>query len=234
MAHVLRVDGAREPDEEDDRGYNIVTFDDDVQLSRRGLDTREFVFVEVDLADGEGLERVNERVGEYDLTDAVVIVHVDGEGDPITPAGVEEYAHDHGALVARVTDHREFADEREVEVSFADPDEAVRERVRELGLSEAARDIDETIRASKVPDSNVADSVEDRVAELVDDGDLGVFDGADDGAATPTEADGGQAASGDDEGPIDGEQAASEDADGPADGVATEDPEDQSTMGEYL
>ena len=211
-------------DERDDRGYNIVTFDDGVQISRRGLDTREFVFVEVELAAGEGLDRVTERVGEYDLADAVVIVHVDGEGDPITPAGVEEYALDNGALVARVTDHREFADEREVEVSFADPDEAVRERVRELGLSEAARDIDETIRASKVPDSNVADTVEDRVAELVEDGDLGAFDGPD--------ADG----------PADADDPSAEDADGPSvdgstdtdDAPSSEDPEDQSTMEEYL
>jgi DNA repair exonuclease SbcCD nuclease subunit len=194
-------------DEREDRGYNIVTFDDAVQITRRGIDTRDFVFVEVELADGEGLDRVCERVGEYDLEDAVVIVHVEGEGDPITPAGVEEYALDRGALVARVTDHREFADEREVEVSFADPDEAVRERVRELGLSDAARDIDETIRASKVPDSNVADTVESRIEDLVDDGDLGGFeDGTE--VRTPAEADGGRAT--DDE------------------------TEDQSTMGEYL
>jgi DNA repair exonuclease SbcCD nuclease subunit len=225
-------------DERDDRGYNIVTFDDDVQISRRGLDTREFVFVEVELAAGEGLDRVTERVGEYDLEDAVVIVHVDGEGDPITPAGVEEYAHDRGALVARVTDHREFADEREVEVSFADPDEAVRERVRELGLSEAARDIDEMIRASKVPDSNVADSVEDRVADLVDDGDLGVFDGADDGTAAPTEADGGQATSTETDGLNDDGDEATPTGEGPnetaPDDSVPEDPEDQSTMEEYL
>jgi len=195
-------------DERDDRGYNIVTFDDDVQITRRGLDTRDFVFVEVELTEGEGLDRVTERIGEHDLDDAVVIVHVDGEGDPITPAGIEEYALERGALVARVTDHREFADEREVEVSFADPDEAVRERVRELGLSEAARDIDETIRASKVPDSNVADTVEDRVADLVEDGDLAVFDAADDSNAPPAEADGGE--------------------------TESEDPEDQSTMEEYL
>ncbi|MCU4800216.1 DNA double-strand break repair protein Mre11 [Halobacteria archaeon HArc-gm2] len=165
-------------DEREDRGYNIVTFDDDVQISRRGLDTREFVFCEVDLAEDEGVSRVREAVGQYDLTDAVVIVHVDGDGEPVTPASVEEFALEEGALVARVTDHRELADDREVEVNFADPDDAVRERVRELGLSEAARDIDETIRASKVADSNVADEVESHVRELVDDEDLSVFDAA--------------------------------------------------------
>ena len=217
-------------DEREDRGYNIVTFDDAVQITRRGLDTRDFVFVEVELTEGEGLDRVTERVGEHDLDDAVVIVHVDGEGDPITPAGIEEYALERGALVARVTDHREFADEREVEVSFADPDEAVRERVRELGLSEAARDIDETIRASKVPDSNVADTVEDRVADLVDDGDLAVFHAADDRDPTPAEVDGGETTP---ERSGTGDETTTESADTDAE-ATTEDTEDQSTMGEYL
>ena len=154
--------------EREDRGYNIVTFDDEVHVTRRGLDTREFVFVDVDLGPEEGLERVRSRVGQHDLTDAVVIVSIDGDGEPIAPASIEEYALDSGALVARVTDHRELAgEERETSVSFADPDDAVAERVRDLGLSGAARDIDETVRASKVADSNVTDTVEDRVRDIV-------------------------------------------------------------------
>jgi len=156
--------------EREDRGYNIVTFDDGVRITRRGLDTREFVFVDVALESDEGIERVRSQVGQYDLTEAVVIVSIDGDGEPIAPASIEEYALDHGALVARVTDHRELAaDERETSGSFADPDDAVAERVRELGLSGAARDIDETVRASKVADANVAETVEDRVRELVED-----------------------------------------------------------------
>ncbi len=170
-------------DERDERGYNIVTFGDEVGISRRGIDTREFVFVEVDLAAGEGAARVKERVGEHDLADAVVIVHVEGEGEPIPPAGIEEYALEEGALVARVTDHREFEADRETAVSFADPDEAVEERIRELGLSDAARDVDETIRASKVADSNVADRVEDAVRSMVEDGEAAAFRPADEGGA---------------------------------------------------
>ncbi|WP_277540391.1 DNA double-strand break repair protein Mre11 [Haloarcula laminariae] len=171
--------------EREDRGYNIVTFDDDVQITRRGLDTREFVFVDVELGPEEGLDRVRSQVGQYDLDDAVVIVGIDGDGEPVTPASIEEFALDRGALVARVTDHRELAaDERETSVSFADPDDAVAERVRELGLSGAARDIDETVRASKVADANVAETVEDRVRALVED-DPDALDGpgSDDGDA---------------------------------------------------
>ena len=200
-------------DERENRGYNLVVFEDDppdppadaVDIRRRALDTREFVFVDVELDGEEGIERVRSQVGQYDLADAVVIVSIDGDGEPIAPASIEEYALDHGALVARVTDHRELAaDEREASVSFADPDDAVVERVRELGLSGAARDIDETVRASKVADANVAETVENRVRELVEE-DPEALDGAaepsasDEGAATDeatavaAETDGGDA-----------------------------------------
>jgi len=156
--------------EREDRGYNIVTFDGETRITRRGLDTRPFVFVDVELSSEEGIERVRSRVAQHDLTDAVVVVSIDGDGEPISPAGIEEAALDDGALVARVTDHRELAtEERETGVSFADPDDAVAERVRELGLSGAAREIDETVRASKVADANVADTVEQRVQELIED-----------------------------------------------------------------
>jgi len=198
--------------EREDRGYNIVTFDDEVRITRRGLDTREFVFVDVELDASEGIERVRSQVGQYDLNDAVVIVSIDGDGEPIAPANIEEYALDHGALVARVTDHRELAaDERETSVSFADPDDAVAERVRELGLSEAARDIDETVRASKVADSNVQDVVKDRVRELVEDDpealDAAVATADDtgtDATAGAAETDGGDSTDADDAEAVDG------------------------------
>jgi DNA repair exonuclease SbcCD nuclease subunit len=164
--------------EREDRGYNLVTFDEAVDIRRRGIDTREFVYVDLELGPGEGVERVRERVGQYDVADAVVVVHVEGDGEPIAPADVEEFALDRGALVCRVTDHREFPEEREREVSFADPDDAVRERVRELGLSDAARDVDETVRAGDVADSNVDEVVQERVADLVKSGDAATFTAA--------------------------------------------------------
>jgi DNA repair exonuclease SbcCD nuclease subunit len=157
--------------EVDDRGYNIVDFGDDVDISRRSLSdhTRDFEFVSVDLGAGEGIERVREQVRQYDLDDAVVIVEITGEGEPVTPASVEEFATEAGALIARVTDRREIAEaEADLDVSFADPDDAVRERVREMGLSTAARDVDETVRASKVADSNVREEVKTRVNDLLE------------------------------------------------------------------
>jgi DNA repair exonuclease SbcCD nuclease subunit len=159
-------------DERDERGYNIVEFDGvsdgDVHIARRGIETREFVFVDLELGAGEGPERVLERLREHDLTDAVVHVTLSGEGDSVPAARIETAATEAGALVARVNDRREVSDDADLDVAFADPDEAVRERVRDLGLSEAARDLDGTIRASKVADANVADEVERRVEELLD------------------------------------------------------------------
>ena len=158
--------------ERDGRGYNVVDFDDGesgpdgVDIRQRSLETRPFVFVSVDLAAGEGSSRVREQVRQHDLDDAVVSVEITGDGEPVTPANIEEFALDRGALVARVTDRREIDTETELSVSFADPDAAVDEKIRELELSQPALDIDETVRASKLADSNVRE----RVRQLVEDG----------------------------------------------------------------
>jgi DNA repair exonuclease SbcCD nuclease subunit len=210
-------------DEREDRGYNLVDFDaaeGEVRISRRGLPTREFVFVDVALGPGEGADRVREQVSQHDLDGAVVVVSIEGDGERVTPASIEEFATDRGALVARVTDRREFEEVEEQEVRFADPDEAVRERVRELGLSDAARDVDETIRASKVADANVADEVERRVRDLLEDPD----------AFTPAEDGAGAADDGNEDGDGD-ERAASGSAEADAESGGTDAGPGESTTG---
>jgi hypothetical protein len=178
------------------------------------------VFVDVELGPGEGVARVRERVTQEELTDAVVVVSISGEGEPVTPATVEEAAAEAGALTTRVSDRRELADERDADVSFADPDDAVRDRVRDLGLSPAARDLDETVRASKVADSNVASEVERRVRDLVENGETDAFRPA--GEADSEAADTSEAADG------------GEPADGGTDGKDSGDGDSQVTMEDYL
>ena len=166
--------------ERDGRGYNIVTFETGetadqttVDIRRRGLDTREFVFVDAELGSGEGAERVQSRLASYDLADAVVLVDITGEGEPVTPAEIESFATEHGALVARVRDRREIETEAAaVSVDFADPDRAVRERLSEVELSGAAREIDDLVRDDAVVDSNLRDRVTERVRERLDAGTL--------------------------------------------------------------
>ncbi|WP_458187123.1 DNA double-strand break repair protein Mre11 [Haladaptatus sp. NG-WS-4] len=157
--------------ERDDRGYNIVTFDGDTTITRRGIPTRNFAFVSVELADNEGIDRVREAIREHDVDDAVVLVTLSGDGEDVTPARVEEFALEEGALVARVNDRRDVeAESGDISVSFADPDDAVQERVREMGLSETAYDVDEIVRASKVADSNVRAAVEEHVSDRIEAG----------------------------------------------------------------
>jgi exonuclease SbcD len=178
--------------ERDARGYNLVTFDaEGVDIRRRSLDTRPFVFVSVELAAGEGVERVREQVRQHELADAVCIVEITGDGEPVTPAAVEEAATEEGSLIVRVTDRREIEQETDLGVSFADPDEAVRERVSELGLSSAARGIDETVRESKTADANVREVVNGRVNDLLEE-DPEAFTTATEGDAALTDDGGGE------------------------------------------
>ncbi|MFW5917239.1 MAG: DNA double-strand break repair protein Mre11 [Halorubrum sp.] len=182
--------------EREGRGYNLVRFDADaaggddrVDIRRRALDTRPFVFVEVELHEGEGESRVRERVREHDLDDAVVLVDVTGEGDPVTPAAIEEFATDEGALIARVNDRREVETDAEVDVSFADPEDAVRERLDEMALSEAARAVDEAVRSDAIPDSNVRETVKRGVEERIEDLDAFERVGPDDGETADGDTD---------------------------------------------
>jgi exonuclease SbcD len=159
-------------------------------------------------------------VRQHDLADAVCIVEITGEGEPVTPAAIEEAGEAAGALLVRVTDRREIEDEAEIGVSFADPDEAVSERVAEMGLSTAARDVDETVRESKVADSNVREEVKNRVNDLL---------GDDPAAFEPAEGDGDDAEEATDDAT---EPEVREDA---ADDPTPESDDDQQgTMEEYL
>ncbi|MFA9517352.1 DNA double-strand break repair protein Mre11 [Halopenitus sp. H-Gu1] len=170
--------------EREGRGYNLVSFGEatdgetDVDIRRRSIETRPFVFIEIELHEGEGTAQVTERVRQHDLDDAVAIVEIEGDGEPVTPAAIEEVASDEGALIARVTDRREIETETDLEVSFADPDDAVRERIESMDLSPAALDVDETVRASKIADSNVRETVKDRLEERLADDELRSSDGS--------------------------------------------------------
>lgn len=154
-----------------DRGYNLVRTDGELQISRRTIPTRPFRFVDVTLEGDEGAEVVRRQIREYDLEDAVAIITIEGEGTTVTPGPIEELAREEGALIARVNDRREFEETAsEQTVTFADPDAAVRDRVKQLGLSPVAREVDQTVRDETVADSNVREVIRARIDAHLDDG----------------------------------------------------------------
>lgn len=156
--------------EREHRGYNLVsTTTDELRIERRQLDSRRFVFIDVTLDPTDGPEVIHERIREHDHTDAVTIITLDGEGDSIPPGPLEERALTAGALVARVNDRREIeTTDTDHEVTFADPDEAVRDRIRERDLSAPVRDIDRLIRDHDIATGNLRERVYDRVAEAME------------------------------------------------------------------
>ena len=215
------------------RGYNLVAFgadaagDDRVEIRRRALDTRPFVFIEAELREGEGEERVRERIRQHDLEEAVVLVDVIGEGDPVTPAAIESFATEQGALIARVNDRREIDTDSEIDVSFADPEDAVRERLDEMALSEAALDVEEAIRAETIPDSNVRETVKGRIEERLEE--LAAFERAEtSGDGWKSGADAGGNGDGDavDGGGGDEDDAVTEGDDSDEDGTDSDDSDD--------
>jgi DNA repair exonuclease SbcCD nuclease subunit len=230
--------------ERDARGYNLVTFEEEVDIARRTLEcTREFVFVDIELAAGEGTERVRERVRQYDHDDAVTIVTIEGEGAAITPAAIEEDALEAGALVARINDRRDIETSEETpDVHFADPDEAVRQRLRERSLSTAAHELDDVVRDDSVADANVRDAVNARVSEHLESGALDAFEPEPTDGSAPEEPAEVEAESTEDGDPgatsniAEQPEAASETDSQHTDAEPEPDTEeaDQASMGEYL
>lgn len=161
-------------DQTADRVYNrVTTTGDEVRIEQVDLDTRPHVFIELELGPGDGPERVKRALDEADIEEAVVAIVVSGEGRTVSPGAIEEYGKDNGALVVRMSDrrHHEVAEET-IDVTFADPDAAVQERLRQLGLSVPAYDVERRVRDLSIPKSNLADEVamvfDERIEEDLD------------------------------------------------------------------
>ena len=158
--------------ERDPRGYNIIEFSEQIDIRRRSIDTRPFVFIDAELGESEGPAIVRERLRQHDVTDAVVIVKLTGEGEPVTPAEIEAEALDRGALVARVSDDRNRGANAAADlgVEFADPDATVDEAIADMGLSTAGEAIDELVRTETIADTNIRERTKQHVTELLEEG----------------------------------------------------------------
>lgn len=160
-------------DQKAKRGYNIVDVEaGEVTISHETIETRQFQFIDVELSPGDDAEVVVKEVESRSIVEgAVAVVTITGEGTRVSSGKIEDAGIQAGALVVRVSDRREFEDSEPEfqEVSFGDPDEAVRERKGDLDLSPLgseletlARDIDGTTQ------SVLKETAEDRTSELLE------------------------------------------------------------------
>lgn len=145
----------------EDRVYNVVTVQPDqsghtaFDIDQTPLTTRPHVYIETTLEPGHGVERIKTELDDHDVTDAVVAIIIDGDdSEDISPAALEQYAREHGALVARTSDRRKLKDlDVDYDVSFVDPDAAVREQLAEMELSAAVAEVEEMIRDTAGPEA---------------------------------------------------------------------------------
>lgn len=165
-------------DQQAERGYTIVQFGADsrtgderedrddvcpagVSYDRIPLDTRPHEYVDIQAAEDQDVDAaVRAELRERNLEGAVVAVRIIGEGDPVTVGPLEDYAHELGALVARVSDRRQRGSDRvAIDVSFADPEDAVERRRQTLGLSTVVDELEQQARAKTPVDSNLKEEV---------------------------------------------------------------------------
>jgi len=157
-----------------------------------------FEYVDVTLKRGDGLETVEQAIRNQvdSLDDAVLKVTLlpaeedvdtsspestgstseDGESDdavhervPVGP--IENLGGQLGALITRVSDRRKFfKEEREYQaVEFADIDAAVRDRRRNVTVSEPADTLlDMALNPDGFPDSKIADTAQQTVTDLLE------------------------------------------------------------------
>ncbi|MEL4306208.1 exonuclease SbcCD subunit D [Methanococcoides sp. LMO-2] len=164
--------------ERDVRTYNIVTINDNgIDIGKRNISTRDFLFIPVELRDREGAyELIINTIKEHDVADRVVFVDISGNPEvTISYNEIEEFLAGRNALVTRIRDMRhggEVKEEKPLEVSFSDPDEAVKREITKMTLTSGGIMIDEIVRDPAVPKTKVDLEAETRIGELLNDVDF--------------------------------------------------------------
>ena len=156
------------------RSYNIVTAGSEgVEISKRMIPTRDFVFIPVKLSKGsQAYEDIFSAIRERDVEDKVVFVNISGDPEvKIKFSEIEEFLLSHKALVPGIRDLRtgdiSVADPS-LSFCFTDPDEAVMEELRMMHLTQGGLMLDEIIRDPVVVKSRVDAEVEDRLGGLLE------------------------------------------------------------------
>jgi hypothetical protein len=191
-------------DQRDPRTYSLITVppngavDPEEHIDRRVIENaREFVYIDVPLHRGEGIETVEQTIREEvdSVDDSVLKVTLmaaedeppvsdsppedDDNGDepdrvvhervPVGP--IENLGAELGALVTRVSDRRDLLeDEREYQaVEFADVDAAVEERREDIIVTETADlFLEMAMNTDQTADSNITDKAQETVTTVLE------------------------------------------------------------------
>ncbi|WP_435078837.1 metallophosphoesterase [Halococcus sp. AFM35] len=169
-------------DQRGDRRFTILRFGNDagsgetedcppgISHEEVPLDVRKHEYIDIEAdEDMDVVATVRDELRDRDVQDAVAVITISGEGDPVTVAPLEEFGDEQGALVTRVSDRRRRGVGRvAVDVSFADPDEAVERRLRTLGLSSVVADLEQQARGDDPKTSNLTDVIEETINDCIE------------------------------------------------------------------
>ena len=160
--------------EKEDRSYNIVTISDKgIDISRRTILTRDFLRIPVNIGNPAKIyEDILSAVKEQDVEDKVVFVEISGDTTgSISYAEIEEMLLSRNVLVPGVRDLRKVSEdglEPSVSISFYDPDEAVKNEIRNMHLSTGGLLVDEIVRDLSLAKTKVSDEAENRLGILLE------------------------------------------------------------------
>lgn len=161
--------------EEEDRSYNIITISQKgIDISRRNIPTREFLRIPVTIGDPAKIyEDILSAVKEQDVENKVVFVEIFSDDDSvsISYAEIEEMLLSRNVLVPGVRDLRKVTEDllgQSVSISFYDPDEAIKNEIKNMSLSEGGLLMDEIVRDLSLPKTKVSDEAENRLGALLE------------------------------------------------------------------
>lgn len=156
------------------RSYNIVTVSNrGLEISKRVIPTRDFVFIPVMLSEEEeAYESIFSAIKERDIEGKVVFVNI--SGDPkikIKFSEIEQFLLSRNALIPGIKDLRTgeiSIEDPSLSFYFTDPDEAVKEELRTMHLTPGGIMLDEMIRDPRIVKSRIENEAEEKLGELLD------------------------------------------------------------------
>jgi DNA repair exonuclease SbcCD nuclease subunit len=159
--------------EREPRSYNIVTIKDSgIEISKRIIPTREFLFIPVDVNEGpNAIEDVFNAIMEHDIHDKVVFVELSGDVKArLDFSEIEKFLLSRGALVPGIKDQRAGVDtlnDPTLKVVFSDPDDVIKEEIRKMNLTSGGLLLDDMIRDSQIAKTRMGDEAEVKLGELL-------------------------------------------------------------------